>query len=119
MDIKEMSQKAFKNAYDKGFHETEEKVLSKMIASNDFTQEECQAVINAFIGTGLMLIVSEAAEALEALRKGNNENFDEEIADIAIRIGDFSENYGVDLENEIIDKMATNELRPSKHNKLF
>lgn len=73
----------------------------------------------------LMLIVSEAAEALEDYRNGRMsttiredgkpEGFWTEIADIAIRLGDLAGAHGVDLEHEVKQKMAHNRTRPHRH----
>lgn len=100
----------------------------------------------------LMLIVSEVAEALEALRKDqradpfiaelsyndipdlNDESkelwkksfedsikstFEDEIADVAIRLFDLCGGLGIDLEKHIEMKMKYNSMRPYKHGKKF
>ena len=67
----------------------------------------------------LMLIVTELAEACEADRKGNYENFKEEIADVYIRLGDLCGHLGIDIEKEIIKKMEFNKTRPYKHGKKY
>jgi NTP pyrophosphatase (non-canonical NTP hydrolase) len=46
-------------------------------------------------------------------------NFKEELADVAIRLGDLCGGLGIDLETEILNKMAINESRPYKHGKSF
>ena len=82
----------------------------------------------------LMLIVSEASEALEDFRDGNMEarrldytdddgavhpgkpiGFPTELADIVIRVFDLAGYLGIDLEQEIIDKMAFNRTRKRHH----
>lgn len=65
----------------------------------------------------LALIHSEVSEAAEAIRKPDGGNFGEELADIVIRVMDTAEAHGVNLEQEIVNKMATNEARPHKHGK--
>lgn len=70
-------------------------------------------------GTWLALIHSEVSEALEADRKGDQENFEEELADICIRVFDLAGLMDIDLEREIIKKMEANKLRPYKHNKNY
>jgi NTP pyrophosphatase (non-canonical NTP hydrolase) len=105
----------------------------------------------------LMLIVSELAEALEALRKdhyadqdvveslshdleldrtdeefllkainwktsfeqGVKSSFEDEIADVAIRLFDLCGGLGVDLEKHIEMKMKYNSMRGYKHGKKF
>lgn len=91
-------------------------------------------VTPAEIATRLMLIVSEAAEALEDVRNarmttqckpislghgevapGKPEGFPTELADIVIRTLDMAEWLGIDLEKEILQKHAYNQTRPRKH----
>jgi NTP pyrophosphatase (non-canonical NTP hydrolase) len=99
----------------------------------------------------LMLIVSEVAEALEALRKdhyadkaavellsddffargGTKEeyaeifrnnvksSFEDELADVAIRLFDLCGGLDIDLHNYIQLKMAYNSTREHKHGKKF
>jgi len=88
------------------------------------------------IATKLMLIVSEAAEALESLREseqgtirtwlsypngrdsvGKPEGFASELADIVIRVADLAEYLGIDLETVIAQKEAFNRTRPYMHGK--
>lgn len=105
----------------------------------------------------LMLIVSELAEALEALRKddyadqavvdslahdleldrtdeefmlkaltwktafeqGVKSSFEDELADVAIRLFDLCGGLNIDLEKHIEMKMKYNSMRGYKHGKLF
>lgn len=67
----------------------------------------------------LMLCVSELAEAQEALRNNNPKNFNEEIADVFIRLADLCGGLDIDIEKEIIKKMRKNAKRPYKHGKAF
>jgi NTP pyrophosphatase (non-canonical NTP hydrolase) len=66
-------------------------------------------------GTLLSLIHSEVSEALEADRKGNAENFAEELADVCIRIFDLCGSRDIDLEAAISRKMEYNKTRSYKH----
>lgn len=66
-------------------------------------------------GTLLALIHSEVSEALEADRKGDNENFEEELADVCIRTFDLCGSKGIDLEKAILEKMERNKSRSFKH----
>ena len=63
----------------------------------------------------LMLTTTEVAEAAEAVRHNDIENFGEELADICIRIFDISYVIGIDLEKEILKKMDKNDKRPTMH----
>ena len=66
----------------------------------------------------LMLVSTEVAEAAEAVRHGDNKNFNEEIADAFIRLMDITAAMGIDIETEIFQKMEKNWQRPIKHGKL-
>lgn len=132
--MKDLVKKAHQVAKDKGFWDTERNV-SEM----------------------LMLIVSEVAEAQEALRKNHfadpvtvadlsmdleldrtdeefllkalawkekfqlivKSSFEDEIADVAIRLFDLCGGMGIDLEKHIELKMKYNSMRGYKHGKAF
>lgn len=70
------------------------------------------------------LICSEACEALESWRNhepvsftkdGKPEGIGPEYADIIIRIANYAEGMGIDLEYEIARKMEFNKTRPYRH----
>ena len=122
-----------------------------MAAGNGFWDEERN------VSEMLMLIVSEVAEAQEALRKNfnadkfivhdlghdldlNNQDeeftyntedwkqhfekhvkssFEDELADVAIRLFDLCGGLKIDLEKHIALKMHYNSTRPRKHGKAF
>lgn len=95
---------AHQNAKDKGFW--------------DDTKEASPSVVNLKISTQLMNLVSEVAEANEALRKDDMDNFAEEMADILIRWADlmgFLEINPVCINK----KMKINAERPKLHGKQF
>lgn len=97
------------------------------------------------IGTSLMLITSELAEALEADRKEKHANidqfnilinsgelnfsdafkstikdtFEDEIADTMIRLFDLSGLLGIDIEKHIDLKLKYNATRPVRHGKKY
>ena len=70
-------------------------------------------------GLRLMLIVGEVSEAMEAIRKGDVEHHNEEVADVAIRLLHYAHCEGIDLDAEVQRKMETNAGRPYKHGKKF
>ena len=70
------------------------------------------------IGEALMLVVTEVAEAMEAHRHQDQENFKEEIADTFIRLLDLCGGLGLDIEEEICKKTLINKERPYKHGKV-
>ena len=63
----------------------------------------------------LMLVVTEVAEAMEALRDDDRENEAEEIADVVIRLLDYAAWRGISLDREIAAKMEKNSVRPRLH----
>lgn len=79
------------------------------------------------VGTMLMLIVSEIAEAMEGDRKGlmddhlpHRKMIEVELADAVIRIGDLAGKLGLDLGGAIEEKLAYNRNRADhkKENRL-
>lgn len=100
MTITELCTEAHKNALEHGFWDG---VVDTPIHRNSV----------------LMLMVSELGEACEALRRGDDANFAEELADVAIRLGDACGAWDIDLEAEIVRKMAKNKSRSRKHGKKF
>ncbi len=70
------------------------------------------------VGEALMLIVTELAEAMEAHRIQDQENFKEELADAFIRLFDLCGGLNVDIEEEISKKSQKNKNRPYKHGKI-
>jgi NTP pyrophosphatase (non-canonical NTP hydrolase) len=63
----------------------------------------------------LCLVHSEVSEALEAYRNLDDANYQEELADIVIRVMDMAEHAGIDLESQIIHKNNINKTRGYKH----
>jgi NTP pyrophosphatase (non-canonical NTP hydrolase) len=92
MKINQLCQQAYETAKSKGWHDEERET-----------------------GTLIALIHSEVSEALEADRKGDAENFSEELADVCIRIFDLCGSRGIDLEKAIHEKMERNKGRSYKH----
>lgn len=125
MDIKELIQKAHENAKKHGFWEDWfrikqlEKVAIEVNKEMPELLSEHKEDVNNALGNRLMLITGEVAEAHEALRKRDYENFKEELADIVIRVADLAGGLDIDLEAEILSKMEKNKNRPYKHGKAF
>jgi NTP pyrophosphatase (non-canonical NTP hydrolase) len=65
----------------------------------------------------LMLVVTEVAEAAEAIRGDHEDSFEEEIADAIIRLLDISGSMCIDIEQVIGRKMDKNAGRAQKHGK--
>lgn len=113
-NIRLMAQQCYRIAVDHGFHDNR------------------PLTIGAWDSEKLMLIVSEAAEALEELRKpqgpvnvnryeddGKPLGVPSELADIVIRVFDYAVSRNIDIAAAIAEKMAYNDKRPHMHGKKF
>lgn len=109
--IKTLVDRAHRNAVNKGFY--------REPYEHEKEEHPKKVHISGSAAACLALIHSEVSEALEALRKQNSDNFEEELVDILIRVFDLAGWYELDLENRIIEKMILNESRPPKHGKAF
>lgn len=148
MTIKELCEKTYKNACEKGFYSEQEELNSNFNKYN-FTDNLTDYVFYQIVSTKLMLIVSELSESLEALRTNKvlarnlgaeplpdfdifsdvvfkdyfqnviKDTFEDELADTAIRLFDLCGWLGIDLEGHIKAKMRYNATRECKHNKAF
>lgn len=88
MNLKEVQKQVWQNKINKGFNIT------------DVNKEFC-------------LLYGEVGEAYEAFRK-NKDDLGEELADIAIYLMGISEMLGLNLEEQIKNKVAKNEKRVYK-----
>lgn len=88
----------------------------------DSIRKAAEALRNMYVSTKLMLVVTELAEAMEALRIHSVEDIDrsnlaEELADSHIRLFALADLLGFDQGQEILKKMGTNSNRPHRHGK--
>ena len=67
------------------------------------------------IPTKLCLVFTEVAEAMEAYRKNDPENFLEELADTVIRVMDLASGMGLDLGSAVVKKNQKNKARGYRH----
>lgn len=115
MEINKLIEEAHENARNKGFWEDWSQANNVQVGNTEIRIN----MRNNALGNRLMLISGEVAEAHEALRKKDYENFKEELADIVIRVFDLAGGLSIDLEAEIIKKMEKNKSRAYKHGKAF
>lgn len=67
------------------------------------------------IPTDLALIHSEVSEALEAFREDDLDNFEEELADVLIRVLDLAGGMMIDLDRAVAAKLDKNRGRGYRH----
>lgn len=128
MEVTKLCEESNKTAVDHGFWDDKKAILSVMITSKLFTEDQIKYVEIAFKNQSLMLMVSELGEACEALRKGTHQKpngewvkstYEDELCDTVIRIADTCKSEGIDLEWQLKNKMDHNKSRPFKHGKAF
>lgn len=68
-----------------------------------------------YLCTHMALVHTEVAEATEAIRNHDRDNFDEELADVVIRVASIAHGLGTDLEAVIRAKLAKNATRGLHH----
>lgn len=83
-----------------------------------------KATKDAFISQKVGLIAGEAFEAVEAMREDNyglekKDSFEDEIADVFIRLADLCGELDIDIEKQIEWKLNHNKSRPALHGKNF
>lgn len=76
------------------------------------------------VGEMLMLVVTELGEALEAHRTNQfgfeqKDTFEDEVADVFIRLFDFCGGLNIDVEKQIEWKLNYNKNRPRLHGKEY
>lgn len=67
----------------------------------------------------ILMIIVELCEAIQKDRNYDSNGFNEEIADVWIRLADLTGFLDIDLEKEIEKKMTINKDRPYKHNRKY
>ena len=68
-----------------------------------------------FLCTHLALFHTEVSEATEAVRHRDKDNFEEELADVVIRVASVAHGLGIDLDARIAEKMEKNRKRGLHH----
>ena len=129
LNFNALSEKCFANAKSKGFYDTLGRIqdILEGAAAEGYISLEESAKLNRELLTiwrlsRIALIMSELGEAVEAVRKptltGHIEGlslFDEEMADVIIRMGDFAGSEGTDMNRAITLKMEFNSKRERMH----
>jgi hypothetical protein len=112
--LQDMVVAAHANAVEKGFY-SDVALVNELHTKGVITADEYDMLQARLDASRNALVVSEVSEALEAIRKGDDENEAEELADAIIRICDYAGYKGIDLEEEVVVKMNRNAKRPRMH----
>lgn len=146
MTIKELKEKSYNTAKEKGFWDNYEQLQSKQTEEGDLNAKDI--IKNYVITEKLMLITSELGEALEAMRHNKftkkeelteakhlaekddsyfntyfcgyiKDSVEDELADAFIRLADLCEKFNIDIEEHIKLKQRYNDTREKLHGKSF
>jgi NTP pyrophosphatase (non-canonical NTP hydrolase) len=105
------------NARAKGFYDE----IDELMSHPNLTDKQKYFIHNLWLSNRLMLIVSELAEGLEGIRKGNFKStpnsggLGEELADTQIRLEDLAWSVGLNLDSVVELKMDYNAKREYRH----
>ena len=87
----------------------------KQIAEKQFDWVERMGWHNGTVLEKLAIIASEVGEAVNECRgEAPTDNFGEELADIILRTVDLAQEQGVDIQAEVLRKIAKNEMRGTR-----
>jgi NTP pyrophosphatase (non-canonical NTP hydrolase) len=128
----------------KGFYDFEDAIGEKILDANILSPQHTETLKASIIARRLNSLISESAEAIEALRNNRRadiekfenammdggeyevefkkhvkDTFEDELADIAIWLFDLAEYCKVDLSGHILSKLKYNATRPIRHGKEF
>ena len=112
------------NVRAKGFWDSMDKATVLAQFSGEDAGQNTKDILGAFISQKIALIMSECGESLEAMRKNNygleqKDTFEDELADVFIRLCDLCGELDIDIEKQIEWKTNHNKARPNKHGKSF
>lgn len=120
--INEFCKAAYQNAVEKGFYENEPSIPERLCLIHSEVSEalECDRK-GKFTDTNLDLLYGWVNDGVFQQEFINNakDTFEDELADIVIRVFDLAASRGIDLEKHILLKMRYNSLRPYKHGKKY
>lgn len=126
--LNDLAKACNENAVNKGFYDTRNKLRNTIIVMHGADSKELREFDAMWGLSRLMLIDTETAEAAEELRTPGKFSerireklgedllaFDEEIADIQIRLFDLAGSLGMDLDRAVELKMRANAMRKPMH----
>lgn len=111
MTMNDLAQEIYKFNRGQGFYDREYLCVADPVTGDVEGRPENPS----FPSEKLLLIVSEVSETQDALRDGDRENEEKEVADILIRTLDYAAWRGINPDNVVWAKMAENRNRPRLH----
>lgn len=122
--IPELSKRININAHNKGFWDNGIELEKKLLLIVSETTEAMEADrIDRYCDVGNYVAIESPhkteVEWCQKFEEQIKNSFEDELADIAIRVFDLAFEKGFDLEKHILMKMRYNESRPYKHGKKY
>ena len=120
--INELAKKVHQNAKDKGFHEGEKNIGEMLCLIHSEVSEALEADRKNIYSSANMNVINGWADDEDFkthFKKEVKDSFEDELAEIIIRVMDLAACKNVDLEEHIKAKMRYNTLRENKHGKRY
>lgn len=129
--INKLAKEVYANAKAKGFHDKENNTGECLALIHSEVSEALEADRkNKYTNRGRFLeddrldsiectLGANALKYQKDFERSIKDTFEDELADVMIRVMDLAESKGIDLEFHISQKMKYNSLRPYKHGKKY
>lgn len=120
--INELSQEIHKNNVKKGFYDDEKNIGEMLCLIHSEVSEALEADRKGvYTSKDIVIVNGRVTEKnfKENFLEGVKDTFEDELADVMIRVMDLAAYKGIDLEQHIKAKVRYNTLRPHKHGKKY
>jgi NTP pyrophosphatase (non-canonical NTP hydrolase) len=118
--INKLAKEIHQNARNKGFHDEDKNIGEMLCLIHSEVSEALEADRENIYSNCDISTYSDFDESfIEWFKKHVKDSFEDELADIMIRVMDLAESKGINLEDHIKAKMKYNSLREHKHGKKY